>query len=320
MAFTAWVVSAGRSLDGKNANLTVFYKTESTPYLDSRVECKNRHKSTGEFACRRNASLVGVMFFCARGCWVITLVAMALGVGACRQPEAGRTEATRATIGQGVLKPEGVFRIGVEEPSGLSLAVGGGSLWTVSDRSGDVVEITLDGRELRRLATGFSDVEAIATLDESRLAVVLERTREVVIIDHQGAELRRASLELAGSDNSGLEGLAYDRKHQKFYVLKEKTPGLLLVLDLNMKELSRHELTFATDFSSIDFDPVRKHLWVMSDESRSIHVLGLDLKPITSFAIDIQQAEGLAVDYEKRRLYVVSDRKEKLYVYSFNEY
>jgi|GEM_PF-805209 len=260
------------------------------------------------------------MFFATRWCLLIIPVGLALLTGGCGQSEDSGAGMARFAIASSVLKPEGVFRLGVKEPSGLSLAVGGKSLWTVSDSTGDVVEMTLDGRELRRLATGFSDVEAIATLDETRLAVVLERSREVVIIDQQGVESRRASLELAGSDNSGLEGLAYDRVDQKFYVLKEKTPGLLLVLDADMKELSRHTLTFAKDFSSIDFDPVRRHLWVMSDESRSIHVLGLDLAPVASFAIDIRQAEGLVVDYQKRRVYVVSDRKEKLYVYSFSEY
>lgn len=239
---------------------------------------------------------------------------------ACKPPEeVARTE-TGPFVGSEKLAAVGVFSLDVEEPSGLSLSTQGKSLWTVSDADGGVHEMTLEGRRIRRLATGFKDVEAVATLNDDQLAVVLERSREVVIIDQRGEELRRASLAIAGTDNSGLEGLAFDRKSKIYYVLKEKTPGLLLTLDENMKELSRRVLTFARDYSSIEFEPTRRQLWVMSDESRSVHVFDLEANLVASFGVDVQQAEGLAVDYAAKRLYVVSDKTEKLHVFSFPDF
>lgn len=219
-----------------------------------------------------------------------------------------------------VLDRTGVYSLQTKEPSGLCLSESGKSLWTVSDSDGEICEISFTGVELRRLKTGFNDVEGIATHSDTSLALILERSRELVIVDLFGREKRRASIDIQGIKNEGLEGLAFDRTAEVFYLLKEKSPGLLVILNRDMKEQSRHVLRFAADYSSIDFDPVRKHLWVMSDESKSIHVFDLNLTRVASFAVDVRQPEGLAVDYQNKKIYVVCDSREKLYVFTFPDY
>jgi uncharacterized protein YjiK len=214
----------------------------------------------------------------------------------------------------------GAYPLQTLEPSGLCLSENGHSLWTVSDSNGEISEISFEGAELRRLKTGLKDVEGVAALGDSTLALILERSREIVIVDLFGREKRRAPIDIQGLKNEGLEGIAFDRDGEVFYVLKEKSPGLLVVLNQDMEELSRHVLTFAMDYSSIEFEPVRKHLWVMSDESRSIHVFDLNLKQVASFDVNVRQPEGLAVDYKNKKIYVVSDNREKLYVFTFADY
>ncbi|MBE0570325.1 MAG: SdiA-regulated domain-containing protein, partial [Ignavibacteriaceae bacterium] len=71
------------------------------------------------------------------------------------------------------------------------------------------------GRVVISFKINGEDLEGITVIDDSTLAVVLERTREVVILDTSGLELKRAKLDLEGELNNGLEGISYDPEEKK---------------------------------------------------------------------------------------------------------
>jgi uncharacterized protein YjiK len=137
----------------------------------------------------------------------------------------------------------------------------------------------------------------------------------VVILDTSGKELKRTSLDLEGELNSGLEGITYDRKEKKFYLLNEKKPQLLITLDKNLVELKRDTINFSKDVSGIFFDGNDNTLWILSDESQSIYKTDLSGNPIEEFKIKITQPEGITINKTRTKLYIVSDKTENLYVF-----
>ena len=150
------------------------------------------------------------------------------------------------------------------------------------------------------------------------IAVVLERTREVVILDTSGNELKRSKLDLKGELNSGLEGITYNQQDKIFYVLNEKKPRLLLTLDENLKEISRDTLSFAKDLSGIFFDDIDSTLWIISDESQRIFKTDISGVLIEEFKIKVKQPEGITLNKARTKLYLVSDVTENLYVFDLD--
>lgn len=207
-------------------------------------------------------------------------------------------------------------KIPVPEPSGLDLAFDETGFWIVSDQNSNVYLIDSWGKVVKSFKVNGEDLEGITVIDDSTIALVLERTREVVILDTSGIELKRAKLDLEGELNNGLEGISYDPEEKKFFVLNEKKPRLLLTLDENLNEIKRDTLNFAKDVSGIFFDAVDKNLWILSDESQRIFKTDLSGNPIEEFKIKITQPEGITLNNARTKLFVVSDKTENLYVFN----
>jgi len=207
-------------------------------------------------------------------------------------------------------------KIPVTEPSGLDLTFDEKGFWIVSDQNSKVYLIDSWGRVVKSFKVDGEGLEGITVIDDSTLAVVLERTREVVILDTSGTEIKRAALDLEGELNSGLEGITYDPKGKKFYLLNEKKPRLLLTLDENLNELKRDTLNFSKDVSGIYFDASKKILWILSDESQRIFKTDLLGNPFEEFKINITQPEGITFNKTRTKLYIVSDKTENLYVFN----
>lgn len=207
-------------------------------------------------------------------------------------------------------------KIPVTEPSGLDLTFDEKGFWIVSDQNSKVYLIDSWGRVVKSFKVDGESLEGITVIDERTLAVVLERTREVVVLDTSGLELKRRKLNLKGELNSGLEGITYDPAEKKFYILNEKQPRLLVTLDENLSELKRDTLNFAKDVSGIFFDSSKKILWILSDESQKIVQTDLRGNPIQEFKIKVTQPEGITLNKARTKLYLVSDKTGTLYVFN----
>jgi uncharacterized protein YjiK len=206
----------------------------------------------------------------------------------------------------------------VTEPSGLDLTFDEKKFWVVSDQNSKVYLIDSWGRVVKSFKVDGEGLEGITVIDDSTLAVVLERTREVVILDTSGLELKRRKLNLKGELNSGLEGITFDPKGKKFYVLNEKQPRLLLTLDEELNELRRDTLNFSKDVSGIYFDNADNTLWILSDESQRIFKADLSGNPIDEFKINVTQPEGITFNKDHTKLYIVSDKNGSLYVFNLD--
>jgi uncharacterized protein YjiK len=207
-------------------------------------------------------------------------------------------------------------KLPVPEPSGLDLTFDETGFWIVSDENSKVYLIDSWGREVKSFSVDGQDLEGITVVDDSTLAVVLERAREVVLLDTSGKEIKRSALDLNGELNSGLEGITFDSKEKKFYILNEKDPRLLLTLDENLKELKRDKLNFSKDVSGIFYDDADNTLWILSDESQLIVKTSLSGKPIEELKVMVNQPEGITFNKARTKFYIVSDKTGSLYVFN----
>jgi uncharacterized protein YjiK len=204
----------------------------------------------------------------------------------------------------------------IPEPSGLDMTFDEKGFWVVSDENSTIYLIDSGGREVKSFKVDGSDLEGITVIDETKIAVVLERSREVVILDTSGIELKRVKINVEGELNSGLEGITYDSAKKLFYLLNEKKPKLLLTLDENLNELRRDTLNFSKDVSGIFFDDIKNNLWIVSDESQTIYKTDLLGKSFEELKIKIAQPEGISLNKNRTRLYIVSDNTNSLYLFN----
>ncbi|MCM2321531.1 MAG: SdiA-regulated domain-containing protein, partial [Pseudomonas sp.] len=136
------------------------------------------------------------------------------------------------------------------------------------------------------------------------------------------------TLGLQGTENSGFEGLGYDRAGDRLFVVKEHSPrklyeirGLRASLDgrFDLQVIDRQawigDAVIASDLSSVHFDERSGHLLLLSDESRLVMELNGEGQLVSFRSLQggfaglersVPQAEGMTVDGDGH-LYLVSE-------------
>lgn len=210
------------------------------------------------------------------------------------------------------------------------------SLFTVTNQKSELVELSLDGRILRRIAlVGFGDAEAVEFIGPNTYVITDERQQrliKVTIDDHtrelDAAQAEQLTLGFNQSGNKGFEGLAYDSAGKRLFVAKERDPMLIYEVrgfphDNPQQPYATHVVSnprrdarlFVRDLSSLQFDERSGHLLALSDESKLLLELDLDGRPISTLSLkkgrhglekSVPQAEGIAMD-DEGTVYVVSE-------------
>ncbi|MBX8590359.1 SdiA-regulated domain-containing protein [Pseudomonas cichorii] len=228
---------------------------------------------------------------------------------------------------------EGQVIEGLEDDvSALSYDPDRKSLFTVTNQKNEMVELSLDGRILRRIPlNGFGDSEAIEYISPGVYVISDERQQRLlkVHVDDttrtlDAADAVQLTLSIDVGRNKGFEGLAYDIKGQRLFIAKESEP--VQIVEIRGFPQSSNNLgvifdrkrdagLFVRDMSSLYFDAPTGHLLLMSDESKKILELNDEGRPIASASLkkgqlglskDVPQAEGFTLD-EEGTLYVVSE-------------
>ncbi len=210
------------------------------------------------------------------------------------------------------------------------------SLFTVTNKKAELIELSLDGQILRRIVlVGFGDAEAVEFIGENTYVITDERQQRLIkvkvddntrVLDARDAE--QLTLGINPSGNKGFEGLAYDSVGKRLFVAKERDPMLIYEVrgfpqSNPQKPYATHVVSnprrdarlFVRDLSSLQFDERTGHLLALSDESKLLLELGLDGKPISTLSLkkgqhgltrSVPQAEGVAMD-DEGTIYVVSE-------------
>ncbi len=205
----------------------------------------------------------------------------------------------------------------VAEPSGLALDQDGSRLWTVSDQTGEIFLLTAGGSLVATIDIQGTDLEGIAVDPwDGTLFVVEEGAGRVLHLDREGNLLESfipAGLPAMG--DSGLEGITVDPRTGHIFLLKEKNPGLLVEMDRTGVVLATTELTFAIDYSGLDFDSRVNQLLVISDQSGTLSWCSTDGQLQQSYVTNLDKGEGIAFDPVRNVFYAVSDSRGTLTSY-----
>lgn len=207
----------------------------------------------------------------------------------------------------------------VSEPSALAYYLNKKSLLTVSDNNGSIYELNFEGKILNEIKTASRDLEGIvAHPDLNGFCVVEERVRTIVCLDKTGKEIRRKAINFQGESNSGFEGITYNPIDKHLYVVNEKKPVAIIVLDLDLNILNKFSFSDARDLSDIFYDENLKKFWLLSHESKEIYLTNDRFEVEHLFSIpSIVQAEGITVDSTNNKIYVISDKDSSFTTFEY---
>jgi uncharacterized protein YjiK len=210
------------------------------------------------------------------------------------------------------------------------------SLFTVTNNQPHIIELSLEGKVLRRIPLlGFGDPEAIEYISPGLYVITDERQQRLIKVHLddsstpvRAAEADQLSLGIGLNGNKGFEGLAYDPEGKRLFVAKERDP--VRIYEVHgfphtnvdrpfavhvVDDPKRDAGLFVRDLSSLDFDVPTGHLLALSDESRLVIELDVNGKPISTLSLlrgqhglkkTVPQAEGIASD-NHGNLYIVSE-------------
>ena len=210
------------------------------------------------------------------------------------------------------------------------------SLFTVTNKQAELVELSLDGKLLRRIPLiGFGDAEAVEFIGADTYVITDERQQRLIKVHVNedtrfldAAQTEQLTLGIGLNGNKGFEGLAYDSVGKRLFVAKERDPMVIYEVrgfpQTNPQQpYATHVVTnprrdarlFVRDLSSLQFDERSGHLLVLSDESRLVLELNVEGRPISSLSLNegqhglrksVPQAEGIAMD-DEGTVYLVSE-------------
>ena len=248
----------------------------------------------------------------------------------------------------------------LREPSGLAMDPSGRALWVVGDASTKAFRLELDAHgdtplrlgERPVVELGRTDLEGVALRDELTLVAIQEHdpaTGASVLVEHHlatGATRANPIAEMEGfaevagvfggkRRNWGLEGITWDGDDQRWLVMKEGKPGMLLAVSADFGRLSvvcrfdKRAMGFvdagSVDYSGMDYAGGGR-LWIVSDKARSAFLFELATQqvvyrsPLTwtkkGKARRIEKAEGVVCDRARGRLHVVCDERAEIYTYA----
>ena len=85
------------------------------------------------------------------------------------------------------------YKLNIPEPSGLAFDLNNNSLWTVSDENSKIYSISIKGEIFDSISVDGNDLEGITIVDKNTLAVVLERSRELVLLKKMAPKLNEGA-------------------------------------------------------------------------------------------------------------------------------
>ena len=220
--------------------------------------------------------------------------------------------------------------LGRGETSGLTYNPYSDTLFTVTGRDSQLVELSLDGEILRRIQLlGFSNPEGVEVVAGGRLAIIDERRGKLTLfsLDERTLSIdarhyQPIDLGFADAGNKGFEGIAWDAGQQRLLLGKERGPIGLFSLPFPGEDGATGVLQpmpsghlFVRDISSLSFDARTGHSLVLSDESRLLLEVDANGEPVSFISLvgglngltrSIKQAEGVTMD-AAGDIYIVSE-------------
>ncbi|NQD95897.1 DNA-binding protein, partial [Pseudomonas sp. CrR25] len=145
-------------------------------------------------------------------------------------------EAQRASIWlpgyRAVVQGKPLAGLEQDETSGLTYNPASDTLFTVTGKNPQLVELSLAGEVLRRIPLhGFSNPEGVEVVSDGRLAIIDERRHTLTAfslaadaLSLDARDYQSIDLGFADAGNKGFEGIAWDARQQRVLLGKERGP------------------------------------------------------------------------------------------------
>ncbi|MBB4208619.1 SdiA-regulated domain-containing protein [Roseinatronobacter bogoriensis] len=221
--------------------------------------------------------------------------------------------------------------------SGLTYAANTNTLFTVINNPPAVAEVSTDGALLRLIPIkGAKDTEGISHLHGNKFLIADERDQSIhlVHIDPHTEVLTldgppALKLDFGNFRNLGFEGASWDSRNNRLYLVQERLPIRLLVVDGLYPEdpdqerflsVRSHRLPWLHRLALLDLSSLIRHepsgkLLLLSDASKMLLEYDEDGQLVNVLRLRagmhglqsaIPQAEGVTMDNEGR-LFIVSE-------------
>jgi len=286
--------------------------------------------------------------------WTLATVALMLG-----GPLASARAVTLTPVGSAIDISRS-FSPAFREASGLGLAKNESKLWSVSDENFTMYKMNLDGSAVTSFtpspASGVStisntDFEGVTyapqppgSSSDYYIYLANEKDNSILPVNYDSQKYHTpaplssmhgytsvtcegstntVATEFANAGSSGLEGITWDPDLNSFFVIKEKSPGLILQISRDLKTISACKvLTFSgLDYSDISYDPTRKQFWIVSDEAKAVYLYDFGTNAsVFSYNLPYSNGEGVSYDPDNHRLYIATDngKDSDSYLYTYN--
>ena len=229
-----------------------------------------------------------------------------------------------------VLQGKPLLGLEHDETSGLTYSPYSNTLFTVTGKNPQMIELSLEGEILRRIRLlGFSNPEGVEVVAGGRLAIIDERQHKLTLFsldEHttsiDGRLFQSVDLGFADAGNKGFEGIAWDAGRQRLLLGKERGPLGLFSLPFpgedgatGVMQAQPSGNLLVRDISSLSFDARSGHVLVLSDESQLLLELDAQGEPVSFISLiggfsglthSIKQAEGVTMD-AAGDIYIVSE-------------
>jgi hypothetical protein len=249
---------------------------------------------------------------------------------------------------------------GFVEASGLGTAKNQTSLWSISDGELTVYKMYLDGSSNESfLPTPINSQSTVTDIDfegityappppgnsDDHFIYVANESAQAILPVNYSTQKYYAQASLAGmtgyttvncvgggkvsaelhgtGTNAGLEGITWNGNLNSFFVIQEKSPGLMIKISADLSTITAcRVLTFSgADYSDISYDPTRGLFWIVSDEAQKLYLYNWSTGTVTkTWNLPYAHAEGVAFNPGNSRLYIATDNgpgaDSYLYTYS----
>jgi len=198
------------------------------------------------------------------------------------------------------------------EPSGIAFSDALQKMWIVSGGDQRIYRLDTNGVIEKRLPFIGVDLEGI-TFDatDSTLWVIDEYEANITHLDLDGSILLQKKLLYSFTPNKGPEGITIGKNHT-IVVVNEKNPSVLFKLDNEYEIAQTYQLTFASDYSDISFNPSDNTFFILSDESSAFFKVNENIKVQEKYSLPNGKNEGIAYDEQRNVFYIVNDAENTL--------
>jgi len=288
------------------------------------------------------------------------LAAVALGLAATFLPAAARA-VTLTPVGSPI-DVSNNFNPELLEASGLGLAKNETKLWSVSDENFTMYKMNFDGSAVESFeptpTDGAStvhspDFEGVTfgppppgSTNDHYIYLANEANNSILPVNYdsqkyhpqhtlasmsgynsvncQGSTQTVGQAFASSSSASGLEGITWNADANSFFVVKEKSPGLMIQINQALTQiLACKVLTFSgRDYSDVAYDPTRHLFWVVSAEAQAVYLYNWSTNAAVGapYPLGFPNAEGIAYDPSGDRVYVATDNGQGMdsYLYTYD--